>query len=68
MVHLHIWCATDSGGGAGVQANLKTFQELGVFGITALTALTAQNRFGCLQYNRLIRLLVKRKYRGLLKH
>ncbi|MGI6127626.1 MAG: bifunctional hydroxymethylpyrimidine kinase/phosphomethylpyrimidine kinase [Planifilum sp.] len=34
---------SDSGGGAGIQADLKTFQELDVFGMSALTAVTAQN-------------------------
>ena len=37
---------SDSGAGAGVQADLKTFAALGVYGASALTALTAQNTLG----------------------
>ena len=37
---------SDSSGGAGIQADLKTMTMLGCFGMSAITALTAQNTTG----------------------
>src|SRR5687767_16026185 len=44
---------SDSGGGAGIQADLKTFSALGVFGMTAITAVTVQNTKGVSSFEEL---------------
>jgi hydroxymethylpyrimidine kinase/phosphomethylpyrimidine kinase len=44
---------SDSGGGAGVQADLKTFSALGLYGMTAITAVTVQNTKGVTGYEEL---------------
>jgi hydroxymethylpyrimidine/phosphomethylpyrimidine kinase len=55
---------SDSGGGAGIQADLKTFSALGVFGMTAITAVTVQNTKGVSRYEELPASLVADQIRA----
>jgi hydroxymethylpyrimidine/phosphomethylpyrimidine kinase len=55
---------SDSGGGAGIQADLKTFSALGVYGMTAITAVTVQNTTGVSDYQALPPWLVAAQIRA----
>lgn len=50
---------SDSGGGAGIVADLKTFEAHGVWGLVAVTAVTAQNTLGVQSYERVSPALVR---------
>jgi hydroxymethylpyrimidine/phosphomethylpyrimidine kinase len=50
---------SDSGGGAGIQADLKTFARFGVFGTSVITAVTAQNTMGVRAWERVSPALVR---------
>jgi len=52
---------SDSGGGAGIQADLKTFHQFGVFGTSVVTAVTAQNSVGVRAWQALPTALVIRQ-------
>src|SRR5215213_1070693 len=49
---------SDSGGGAGIQADLKTFARFGVYGASVITAITAQNTQGVRGWERVTPTLV----------
>ncbi len=49
---------SDSSGGAGIQADLKTFAALGVYGASVITALTAQNTKGVTAFTRCLPMFV----------
>src|ERR1700730_14988263 len=52
---------SDSGGAAGIQPDLKTFHQFGVFGTSAVTAVTAQNTIGVFAWEALPAVLVARQ-------
>jgi hydroxymethylpyrimidine kinase/phosphomethylpyrimidine kinase len=58
---------SDSSGGAGIQADIKVFQTLGVYGATAITAITAQNSRGVLNIHPLPAQVIAEQINALLQ-
>ena len=56
MKHLLTIAGSDSSGGAGIQADLKTFAAHGTFGMSVITAVTAQNTTGALRESKILTL------------
>lgn len=59
MKHILTIAGSDSGGGAGIQADLKTFAALGAYGMSVVTAVTAQNTQAVYQVAEMSREMVK---------
>lgn len=57
---------SDSGGGAGIQADLKTFAALGVYGCSVITAITAQNTLGVLNSSGITAAMVDEQLKAVL--
>jgi hydroxymethylpyrimidine/phosphomethylpyrimidine kinase len=57
---------SDSGGGAGIQADVKTFSAFGVYGMTVITSVTAQNTRGVLEIHDLPAAFVLRQLEAVL--
>ena len=57
---------SDSGGGAGIQADLKTFSAHGVYGASAITGLTAQNTLGVLSVEPVSNAMIAAQIRAVL--
>ncbi|MEM6628292.1 MAG: bifunctional hydroxymethylpyrimidine kinase/phosphomethylpyrimidine kinase [Bacteroidota bacterium] len=58
---------SDSGGGAGIQADLKTYAALGCYGMSALTAITAQNTQGVLGIHAIPPLMIGQQIQAVLE-
>ncbi len=52
---------SDSSGGAGIQADLKTFSAIGTYGMSVITAVTAQNTKGVFDVEDLNKKIIKNK-------
>lgn len=57
---------SDSGGGAGIQADLKTFSAFGVYGMSVLTAVTAQNTVGVQGVETLTPSFIRRQFESVI--
>ncbi len=58
---------SDSGGGAGIQADLKTFSAFGVYGMSVLTAVTAQNTCGVFGIEELSLDIIRKQFDAVIK-